>query len=71
MNRSVLLGYQLLTGLSDASTGALLMVAPALTLQLLHLRALPSQLVYLSFVGAFVLPVGMAHLYGALGVCRA
>ena len=70
MNRSVLFGYQLLTGLSDATTGALLMVAPALTLQLLHLCALPSQLVYLSFVGAFVLPVGIAHLYGALAVYR-
>jgi hypothetical protein len=29
MNRPILIGYQLLIGLSDTMTGALLMIAPA------------------------------------------
>ena len=65
MNRLGILGYQLLTGISDASTGALLMVAPALALRLMGLHASPDALVYVSFVGAFVFSVGLACLYGA------
>ena len=74
MKRSMLLVYQLLTGLSDLATGALLVVAPALTLRLMRLHAPDSARVYLSWVGAFVLAVGISHLYGALvihrGCCR-
>ncbi len=66
MNRLIILGYQLLTGVSDASTGVLLMIAPALALQLMHLRAPSDALIYVSFIGAFVLSVGLACLYGAL-----
>jgi hypothetical protein len=66
MNRLIILSYQLLTGVSDASTGALLMIAPALALQLMHLRAPSDALIYVSFIGAFVLSVGLACLYGAL-----
>jgi hypothetical protein len=75
MNRPILVGYQLLTGFSDTSTGALLMIAPGFTLRLMHLRAAPDVSVYLSFIGAFVLSVGLACFYGALvafhGDCRA
>ena len=39
MNRPILIGYQLLIGLSDTLTGALLMIAPELTLRLMHLSA--------------------------------
>ncbi len=66
MNRSMVFAYQLLTGISDSSTGVLLVVAPALTLHMLDLRASPGAFVYLSFVGAFVFSVGLACLYGAL-----
>jgi hypothetical protein len=66
MNRLSILGYQLLTGISDSSTGTLLVVAPALTLRLMHLDTPPNALVYVSFIGAFVLSVGLACLYGAL-----
>lgn len=65
MNRSLLLGYQLLTGLSDTGTGAMLMIAPAFTLNMLRLPALAADLVYVSFIGAFVLSVGLSNLYGA------
>ena len=71
MNRPILLGYQLLTGVSDSATGALLMIAPVLTLRLLHLHAAGDELPFLSFIGAFVLSVGLACMYGAYLVYRA
>lgn len=74
MNRTVLLGYQLLIGVSDTATGILLIVAPALTLRLMHLHAAGDELPYLSFIGAFVLSVGLSCVYGAYltygAVCR-
>jgi hypothetical protein len=65
MNRTILLAYQLLAGASDTTTGALLLVAPALTLRLMQLHAPDAAMVYLSLVGAFVFAVGLAYLYGA------
>lgn len=65
MSRTLLLVYQLLTGLSDTLTGALLMVAPALTLRMMFVGAPSDALVYVSFLGAFVFSVGLACLYGA------
>ncbi len=70
MNRSVLLGYQLLTGASDTATGTLLMITPALTLQLLHLPAPATDLIFPALVGALVLSVGLSCLYGALVAYR-
>jgi hypothetical protein len=65
MNRPILFAYQLLTGFSDTTTGALLLVVPELTLRLMHLSAPPEALIYISFIGAFVISVGLACLYGA------
>jgi hypothetical protein len=70
MNRSILIGYQLLIGLSDTMTGALLIVAPAFTVRLMRLHASADALPFLSFIGAFVLSVGLACLYGALVTIR-
>jgi len=70
MNRSVLLVYQLLIGASDTATGALLLVAPELTLRLMRLHAPADALPYVSFIGAFVLSVGLACLYGAYLVTK-
>ncbi len=71
MNRSVLLGYQWLTGASDTLTGALLYVAPLFTLQLMGVRAVEDASAYISYIGAFVLAVGLSGLYGAYVVsCR-
>ncbi len=64
MKRSFLLVYQLLTGLSDTSTGLLLIAAPALTLRLMKLHAAAATLPFLSYIGVFVLSVGLACLYG-------
>jgi hypothetical protein len=70
MNRRILIGYQLAIGLSDTMTGALLMIAPEFTLRLMHLRAPADALVYLSFIGSFVLSVGLSCLYGAYVMMR-
>ena len=64
MKRRLLLGYQSLTGLSDSSTGVLLIVAPATTLHMMRLHAPQDALPYLSYVGVFVLSVGITCLYG-------
>ena len=65
MKRRLLLGYQILTGLSDTSTGLLLVFAPALTLHLMRLHTAPMVLPFLSYMGVFVLSVGIACFYGA------
>jgi hypothetical protein len=70
MKRRILLAYQLMTGLSDTATGILLIFAPALTLHLMGLHADPANLPFLSYIGAFVLSVGLACFYGALLITR-
>lgn len=55
--------YCLLAGSCDAATGALLLAAPATVYSLLGLAPLPTPAVYASFVGAFVLAVGLTYLY--------
>ncbi len=65
MNRLIVFGYQLLTGISDSSTGALLMIAPAFALRLIRLSTPSDALIYISFIGAFVFSVGLACFYGA------
>ena len=64
MKRRLLFGYQLLTGLSDTTTGLLLVFAPATTLRLMGVHVADSSLPFLSFIGAFVLSTGIACLYG-------
>lgn len=66
MKRRILIAYQSVIGLSDTLTGALLIIAPVLTLRLMGLQVTVDALPFLSFIGAFVLPVGLACLYGAL-----
>ena len=70
MNRPLLLAYQLLTGLSDALTGALLIIAPTLALRLMGLHVPEDALPFVSFIGAFVFSVGLACLFGARVVFR-
>jgi hypothetical protein len=61
-----LLAYQLVAGVSDASTGALLIAAPLFTIRTLGLAVPRDATPFLSFIGAFVLAVGLGYLYGAL-----
>jgi hypothetical protein len=70
MRRRILFLYQILTGLSDSSTGLLLIVSPAFTLHLMRLHATTDALPFLSYIGAFVISVGFACLYGAFLTTR-
>lgn len=69
--KSLLLAYQLVAGFSDTSTGAALIIAPVFTLRQMRLGAPADALPFLSFIGAFVLAVGLSYLYGASLVRRA
>jgi hypothetical protein len=71
MKHPILLAYQLLTGLSDTSTGALLIAAPGLTLRLMRIHVPVDAAPFLSFIGAFVLAVGLSCLYGGWLVASA
>ena len=70
MKRPVLIGYQLLIGFSDTMTGALLIIAPEFALRLMRLHAPVDALPFLSFIGAFVLSVGLSCFYGAWVMAR-
>ena len=70
MNDLFLLAYQLIAGISDASTGALLIAAPLFTIRMMGLSVPRDATPFLSFIGAFVLAVGLSYLYGALLVNR-
>ena len=64
MKRTLLLGYQWLTALSDAGTGIMLLLAPEFTLRMMGVQAPADAIVYISYIGAFVFSVGLACLYG-------
>ncbi|HUY95703.1 MAG TPA: hypothetical protein VMU71_10405 [Terracidiphilus sp.] len=65
MKHSMLVGYQWATGAADLCTGALLYIAPALTLRMMGLHAPEDAAPYVSYIGAFVLSVGLSCIYGA------
>src|SRR5579863_3338673 len=65
-----LLAYQLIAGVSDASTGALLIAAPVFTIRMMGLSVPRDATPFLSFIGAFVLAVGISYLYGAMLIHR-
>jgi hypothetical protein len=65
-----LLGYQLIAGISDTSTGLLLIAAPVFTVRMMGVSVPYDATPFLSFIGAFVLAVGLSYLYGALLIRR-
>jgi hypothetical protein len=65
-----LLGYQLAAGISEVFTGVLLILAPVFTIRLMGLATSSESAPFLSLIGAFVLAVGLAYLYGAILVRR-
>ena len=65
-----LLAYQLIAGISDTSTGVLLIAAPVFTVRMMGVSVPYDATPFLSFIGAFVLAVGLSYLYGALLVRR-
>lgn len=57
------LAYCALAGVCDTLTGALLLVAPVRTLGLMGVAAIPTDTVWLRWIGAFVAGVGLSYLY--------
>ncbi len=62
MKAPMLIAYQWLVGLGDTGTGLLLLFAPTLTLRLMGVALAPTPIVFASFVGVFVLGVGISYL---------
>lgn len=58
--------YQVGAGLSDTATGLMLIVAPAWTLRLMLVHILPQPIQFASYLGVFVLSVGLTYLAVAL-----
>ena len=55
--------YHYAAGLSDTSTGLLLLFAPAWTLRLMGVTQAPHPIFFASYVGIFVLCVGATYLW--------
>ena len=62
MKRAAFIFYQVAAGACDTVTGILLLVAPQLALKLMRVNQTSSDPIFISFVGAFVLSVGMTYL---------
>jgi len=63
MNRNRLVqAYALLAGGSDIAAGLLLVAIPTLTLRLMLIPDAPAELVFVRWVGAFVLATGLYYL---------
>lgn len=55
--------YEYVAGLSDTSTGLLLIFVPGWTLKLMRVSSLPQPIEFAGFIGAFVLSVGLTYLF--------
>jgi hypothetical protein len=60
--RNLVLIYHSIAGLSDTSTGLLLLFAPAFTLRLMGVTESPNPLYFARYIGVFVLSVGATYL---------
>lgn len=54
--------YPLLVGLMDTVSGTMLVFAPLCALKRMFITTMPSEPVYMSFIGAFVMAVGFSYL---------
>ena len=59
--RTLVFLYHYLAGLTDTTTGLLLLFAPAFTLRLMGVAHPPHPLWYASYIGVFVLCVGASY----------
>jgi len=64
--RRWLILYQYAAGLCDASTGLLLIAAPAWTLGLMGLTIIPQPIAFVRYIGVFVLSLGLTYLWAAI-----
>jgi len=61
INNQVASIYAVLAGACDGLTGIMLMVSPVFTLKLMGIESIPSEPVYMSWIGAFVFGVGCSY----------
>lgn len=54
--------FQLIAGAGDATTGLFLLLAPSFTLRLMGISRTTGDLIFVSFIGAFVFAVGLSYL---------
>lgn len=66
--RRWLILYQYIAGLCDTGTGLLLIVAPEWTLRLMGLSVIPQPIVFVRYIGVFVLAVGLTYLWAAVSL---
>lgn len=59
--RKMILLYQIVAGLTDTGTGVFLLLAPEWTLRLMGVSQLPQPIWYASYIGVFVLCVGLSY----------
>lgn len=64
--RPAILLFQLLAGLSDASTGFLLIFAPVWTLRFMGVTQIPTPHVIIAYTGVFVFSVGFSYLWALI-----
>lgn len=58
--------YQIAAGVCDSATGVALVLMPAMTLRLMGIQAERANLVWYSYIGAFVLSVGLSYFFPLL-----
>jgi hypothetical protein len=63
--RRWLMLYQYVAGLCDTGTGLLLIAAPVWTLRLMGLSFIPEPVVFIRYIGVFVLSIGLTYLWAA------
>ena len=68
--KRLLLVYQIGVACSDTFTGAALMIAPELTLRAMGISIDSTANVFIGYLGAFVLGVGLVCAYGAAILLR-
>jgi len=70
MKEHSLLAYHLVVGLWILFAGVLLIVEPVFTIRSMGLNASTEAVPYLTLIGAFLMAVGLAYLYGAFLMLR-
>jgi hypothetical protein len=70
MNTKFTLAFTWVAGLMDSATGLLLIFFPAFTLQLMRVPAVVADMVFIQFVGAFVMAVGSTYFIGLITCLR-
>jgi hypothetical protein len=70
MKEKFTLIFTLMAGVMDTVSGLMLVFLPTFTLRLMFIPAIYTDMIFIQFVGAFVLAVGSSYLIGLWSVVR-